>query len=424
MKKTIFIILAILMLATSFLPAADETTKPETDPAKDITLSAVTTYAMPLTPRAMAMGGAGIALPGRSDSFFLNPAGFAKRGQVSIPSVSVTIYHPYDLLKQDEDGTSIVDDIISGIESGDQNAYIDAGTAFLSTIKSGKGKLADVNAGVTFNFGGFALGLNVNDTLRTYGNGVGGLDAKLFDELNVTANVGLGLRLNITGGLWLDVGANFRPTYKAYTSAFGASEVLSLFSNSSDGGSSSDPMQFLMDEVPLAAGYALPFDVGLNLGSKYFSVGVVARNFNGNFKMKSFDSINDFTSNYTQSFTASDFSIKSDWQLDFGLGLQFDNAFLKPTIVADFVDIIGFADAGKIDMRTFMSHFKAGAELRILSFLDVRGGINQGYWSVGCGLDLVVLKVDLAYYWQEFGDNVGDYGLDAFTVRFNIGYDR
>ena len=71
-----------------------------------------------------------------------------------------------------------------------------------------------------------------------------------------------------------------------------------------------------------------------------------------------------------------------------------------------------------------MSHIKAGAELRLLSFLDVRGGFNQGYWSVGAGLDLAIVKIDVAYFWQEFGKKVGDYGLDGLSIRVNVGYDR
>ena len=74
--------------------------------------------------------------------------------------------------------------------------------------------------------------------------------------------------------------------------------------------------------------------------------------------------------------------------------------------------------------RDFMYHLNIGAEVRLLSFLDIRGGLSQGYWSLGVGLDLWAFKVDVAYYRQEFGSTAGEYGLDGFTVRFNIGYDR
>lgn len=107
-----------------------------------------------------------------------------------------------------------------------------------------------------------------------------------------------------------------------------------------------------------------------------------------------------------------------------GIGLKWDNALFKPTLVCDFVDMLGFFQTDDIGFRTFMTHFKAGAELRLFSILDVRGGLNQGYWTLGAGLDLAIFKVDVAYYWQEFGEVAGDNGLDAISVRFNLGYDR
>ena len=71
-----------------------------------------------------------------------------------------------------------------------------------------------------------------------------------------------------------------------------------------------------------------------------------------------------------------------------------------------------------------MTHLNIGAEIRLLSFLDLRAGMSQGYFSLGAGLDLWAIKVDMAYYWKEFGETAGDYGLDGFTVRFNIGFDK
>ena len=54
----------------------------------------------------------------------------------------------------------------------------------------------------------------------------------------------------------------------------------------------------------------------------------------------------------------------------------------------------------------------------------MRGGLSQGYWTLGVGIDLWAIKMDIAYFSQEFGDRVGDNGLDGLTIRFNIGFDR
>ena len=409
----------ICLIALLIIPMAFAAKPKEVNPAMDKKLAAVTDYNMPLTPRAKAMGGAGLAMPGRADAFFMNPAGFAKRVGVFLPSVDVTVYHPYDLLSRaDENSLSIVDALIEGKD--DPDAMTKAVPKILGMIKNGRGKLMDVNAAVAFDFAGFAFGVNVNDALYTFGNGSGNVDSYLFDELNVTANVGLGLRFKLGDKMWIDAGANVRPTYKAYSMAIGAPAVQDAL----DTTKYENPADYFMKDVTLAAGFGVPFDLGLNFSGSWWSVGIVGRNILGTYNMKSYDSIDQFSTTWSDAFSGKDFKIDTPWSLDFGFGFKWDNAFFKPTLVCDVVDIVGMCTVDEFTARTFMEHLKVGAELRLLSFLDVRAGLSEGYWSLGAGLDLAIIKVDLAYYWSEFGDQLGDYGLDALSVRVNVGFDR
>lgn len=48
-----------------------------------------------------------------------------------------------------------------------------------------------------------------------------------------------------------------------------------------------------------------------------------------------------------------------------------------------------------------------GVETGMLGFLNFRGGFNQGYYTLGVGFDLPVLKIDLATYGEEIGSNAG-----------------
>ncbi len=48
-----------------------------------------------------------------------------------------------------------------------------------------------------------------------------------------------------------------------------------------------------------------------------------------------------------------------------------------------------------------------GVETGMLGFLNFRGGFNQGYYTLGFGLDLPILKIDLATYGEEIGSNAG-----------------
>ena len=93
MKKIISAILIAFTLL-SVLPAADGTTEHSVIPAAGDTFGYLIKPYQPLTARALGMGSAGVALPGRSDTFYINPAALASnRLQISVPSLQVTMYH-------------------------------------------------------------------------------------------------------------------------------------------------------------------------------------------------------------------------------------------------------------------------------------------------------------------------------------------
>ena len=423
MKKLVAVLLVLISVFSVIFAATTD----ELLPTRDNSFAAILDNSYLHSARSLGMGSAGIAVGGRSDSFYMNPALLARRTLISIPYAQVTLYHPYDLLQKDEEtGTSIVDDFMDVIESGNMQDITGPALGLLESIKAGRGKIAELDAGVTLGGGGFALGFHVNDIIHTYGNGVGGLDASLFDELNVNILAALGLRFDLTPSISLDIGVSSGVSVMGYTGLIGAQSVLDMMGNSGDG----DPMTILKS-TPLALGWSIPLNVGVNLNLPLgFSVGVVGRNLLNpvlGYNMRVMD-VGEIMENPMGSVSAAfsggeRFTIKMDPSLDFGLGWKWNSWFLSPTLAVDVVDTIGlFKD--DFSLRSFVDHLRIGAEVRLLSFLDLRGGINQGYWTVGAGIDLWAIKIDAAYYWQEFGDTAGDYGLDAFTIRINIGFDR
>ena len=425
--KKLFAILLVLISVFSVCFAATDADADKLLPSGNKYVDALLDNSYPHSARSLGMGSAGIAVGGRSDSFYMNPALLARRTLISIPYAQVTLYHPYDLLQKDEEtGTSIVDDFMDVIESGNMQDITGPALGLLESIKAGRGKIAELDAGVTLGGGGFALGFHVNDIIHTYGNGVGGLDANLFDELNVNILAALGLRFDLTPSISLDIGVSSGVSVMGYTGLIGAQSVLDMMGSSGDG----DPMTILKS-TPLALGWSIPLNVGVNLNLPLgFSVGVVGRNLLNpvlGYNMRVMD-VGEIMENPMGSVSAAfsggeRFTIKMDPSLDFGLGWKWNSWFLSPTLAVDVVDTIGlFKD--DFSLRSFVDHLRIGAEVRLLSFLDLRGGINQGYWTVGAGIDLWAIKIDAAYYWQEFGDTAGDYGLDAFSIRINIGFDR
>ena len=425
MKKILLILVSILLLTGSFVFAEDQY---GLTPTLDNGYAALLDGSYPKSARSLGMGGSGIAVGGRSDSFYMNPALLAKKTLISLPYAQVTLYHPYDLVKKNENGSSILDDIISAANGGDLAEIAGPLGDFLSTIKTGRGKLAEVEAGITLGGGGFALGVHVKDTLHTFSYASGGLDSQLFDELNVNILANIAIRFNFASNLSLDVGLASGLSIIGYTELIGAQTFLDMFSSETN-----DPMSAILDSTPLAIGYYVPLNIGLNLNLPFgFSIGAVGRNLLNSsvgVRMHTFDRISNLyeDTNFGDVFTSifeTDFTYKMDPRLDIGFGWKWENAFFSPTIAADIVDVVGLFSADELDGREFIEHLRLGAEVRLLSFLDVRGGINSGYWTVGAGIDLWAIKLDMAYYWQEFGERAGDYGLDAFTIRFNIGFDR
>jgi hypothetical protein len=60
-----------------------------------------------------------------------------------------------------------------------------------------------------------------------------------------------------------------------------------------------------------------------------------------------------------------------------------------------------------------------------LPLIDIRGGFNQGYYTMGATIDLWLLRFDLAYYGVELGEYPGqdeDRRIEAQLI-IDIGFD-
>ncbi|MBK8870017.1 MAG: hypothetical protein IPN19_02945 [Elusimicrobia bacterium] len=78
-----------------------------------------------------------------------------------------------------------------------------------------------------------------------------------------------------------------------------------------------------------------------------------------------------------------------------------------------------FADGGLAD--TAGTHFHLGAEYR-WSFLRLRTGANQGYFTGGVGIDWPILKLDYAYYADELSPFAGVSRHPAHRISMTLGF--
>ncbi|MFC1552423.1 hypothetical protein ACFL6P_07645 [Candidatus Latescibacterota bacterium] len=99
--------------------------------------------------------------------------------------------------------------------------------------------------------------------------------------------------------------------------------------------------------------------------------------------------------------------------IDLGIAKNMFNKRL--ILLADYID---FSDNNK---ENVFSKISIGAEFD-LSIIAVRAGMNAGYPSLGCGLDLGILDIDAAYYTKELSKGPGGNGEGRYIAQFQIGW--
>ncbi|MDY0287457.1 MAG: hypothetical protein RBR15_01380 [Sphaerochaeta sp.] len=369
--------------------------------------------------RVLSMGGAGLGVKGYYDSFLMNPANLAGSGfKLSIPAITFTLYSPKAIL---ESGA------IEEFEKGTTSGMVSGAQKFLGTIKKGYGDLMTTDASVVFSLGGFGLALETQERIMTYKTGSDMTSANLIAQVSSAATVGFGLNFNVVPDFMsIDVGVTGKAVYKLYLEKQTASSIINTIANEED------LAEKFLNDVPIAAGYALPLSAGVNINFPFgLSLSTVANNFNGKYSMEIFPSVNNWadkvlgTTFGTDSTTGTDsgtFEFDSGWKLDAGITWAPNlGSIIKPIIAVDVLDVMSLSGLEDDALaRGFFNQTRLGASVRLLSFLDVRYGINKGYQSVGVGLDLLIFHIDAAYYQLEYGNDLGDKPIDALSLRFSL----
>ena len=416
MKKHL-LALIVFIAACSSLFAADQNYFNYKDPAY------ATALASPFTKtsaRVMAMGGAGLAVQNNADSLYINPASLGAKGLVfNIPDVAVTLYN---IKSYNDEG--ILDSIIDDASNiGDNMGSIAGGLFSSSAFDFGRSKLATIDAGVGFKAGRFAMAVDTQVNLNVY-NAKGGLTSiQIIPQVDIAFTTGLGLRFFRDNAINFDVGFSAGLNIRAFSEAVSYTRVKELLDSSGD-------LESLLNSQKTAMGWTIPLSFGVNVNFPFgFTIAAVASNINiinggYNYKFSNFDLIKDDPmGEIFSAIGADEFTAKSDMNLALGVGWAPDLGGWKwladPTVAIDFVDLIGLFD--DFSLNSFLARLKMGAEIKLFKVLELRGGLNGGYVSLGLGVDLFkVIHLEASYYWNEFGENLGDKDVDAFTIRANI----
>ena len=442
MKKIISILL-VLVLVCSFA-FADETAeeKIKKDFIADIKANEDIAFAdslasfTPVNPKMMGMGGAGLAINSSLDALFTNPSVLGRgKVRIAIPSVTLSINHIYDLMKEDENGNSAIENI-EKMSSGDmENSDVNTMMNLISSlIGSGKGKIASFEASTGLIANVFGVAANVSDTIRTF-NGT------IFDDLKVSTVAGLGFGF---GGdeVKFTVGGSFKYNVNIFTRRMGLGDFQAMMNSDSNGnsGSGSDPAssseENTLSNIPLAVGYGMPLDFAVSLKYYGLSATAVLTDVNlfglGEYKYGILVPSDEMTSTSATTFVKNldkeyVFTFEPKMDLDLGVGYEGKLSIIGFKAAVDFVDLISLVrelDGGYSAKNVLLNHTKAGAEISLFDMIKVRGGINSGYLTLGGSFNIGIITVDTAYYWEELGSFAGHNGLDCMTIRFNLGWDN
>lgn len=367
MKRTKIVTLALLLIGT----VAFAQTRLDAVAPKDA--------------RTMAMGGSFVAMSNGYQSLYGNPASFADtKGEFTLLSTTTWAY-----LRPTQENIRT----LSGLADLPESELPAALTPFITENGLGAGASAGLG------WVGKGLGLGLIGGGDVYLTGPNVLGAQGFMDATTAAVVGIGIPLQL-GGLRLQVGGDIRP-YVRMTGKVTGTQIIGIVMDGGD----FDPMT-----LPVNVGFGLALDVGakLDLG-KLLSVGLAVRDITPNMS-------------YTKTTlgqvgealqAGADSGVKVPYQilpnLTAGVSLtpipEGLRKLLDVTVTAELQDPVKVI-AEKLSPFSLLH---LGAEAEFLGGLIAgRLGVNKGYISVGAGLDLLLMELNVAIFTEELGIRPGD----------------
>jgi hypothetical protein len=343
---------------------------------------------MPQSAEIMAQGGSFSANAKGYYSLFTNPAAFGRT------KMSLTIMSAMPWLYAFPEPSTI--EALSGL-GDDVYGSIDS----LNEILTGPGIGGGLSAGM--GFVGSNLGLGLATMADVFASGPNALGLEVDSHITFGFIGGFGMPLNIAG-LTLHVGGSLKPMYRIRIPGLGIDEVASILGGVDD---------FANITIPALYGVGLGIDVGAIVERGPLSASLVLRDFGGTTFQYS-------TATIAQALEAlqagslpgpdngtpvEDVKYVIPMTASIGAALHPDLGplarLIDPVVHAEY-DLEFSKQAG-----SFWTSLHAGAEVKLLSLLKVRAGINQGYITAGAGIHLLFLDVNVAYFGRELGSFAG-----------------
>lgn len=360
---------------------------------------------MPKDARSMGMGGTFRVFSEGYESFYGNPAGFTGANRsLTLADISTWAY-----LAPTSENLSRAQQIISG---DDSNLMSWIGDWIVNNNGFGAG--AAIGGGWV---GKKGLAIGVTMVTDEVASGDSLLGAKLVSATQANGIIGLAYPIKL-GPAWFKIGVDGRVFYRVQsdpTTGWPFSTIL----NDVVVNNNFDP-----STITLLGGYGFAADAGLIFGIGPVMLGFSARDLGLEFNVGSFTA-QDFIDNNISALPLSGTTTAAlTPTYTAGLGLKFfENSKFEPSVYAEVDDPVALVSSSDILTDAFNS-LHAGAQLRVLNFITVRGGLNKGWYSVGAGVDLSFIELDAALFTEELGAYAGDRGRSGISVQAAIRFGR
>ncbi len=106
------------------------------------------------------------------------------------------------------------------------------------------------------------------------------------------------------------------------------------------------------------------------------------------------------------------------WSLNFSAGISPHYGIITSDIILDIRDLTKNFD----EDDDWGKRINFGAEVRLWERVALRGGIHQGWGTVGAGLDLWILDLNYAYYHEEIGSYAGQKKDTRHALEVVLGF--
>ena len=349
----------------------------------------------PKDARSMGMGGLFGVFATGYQAFFGNPAGFSGPGTLTLADVATWAYLKPTPLN--------IRDLVRISQRQQTQAETEA---TLGNLIAENGFGGGASIGMGWSGKGFGLGFTmISDTLAT---GTSYTDSLTTVRNQANAIFGMSYPLEL-GPFKFNFGADIRLFYRLDSTGdwpFSTLTSAMLFGQDYDS----------LAALSVTGGYGLAVDTGATLSIGPFSAGVMIRDYGYKFYMEN-STVGDIVDTFSVPIGGSDaYALLPVYTAGIALNIK-NGSPLASSFYIEADDPMNFITEAQADFEGSLDLLHAGAELKILNFIALRAGFNEGLLSFGAGVDFALIELDIAAFSETISGVTGGSGRSGVALQ-------